>query len=180
MKQIAFARCALVLVLAGSCDSLTTARKPAPVSPPIASVEVDSIAKQAVTRQRERDSVQRDEDGPPFKRECPCEFASLGNGVPKAREYNQYISGAGWNGNLPSCTWIWGEYINNEFPPDTTTQVFRIYLLDLPNASAPPASGYMAKTLEQHTLALYIRDSAAGTDTCIYAPNAGRVLPTGQ
>lgn len=128
----------------------------------------------------EIESPQDDEDGPPFKRECPCEFASLGTSVPKAGEYNQYLSGAGWDANLPSCTWIWGEYINNEFPPDTTTQVFRIYLLNLPKTTAPPSGGYAEKILQKQTMALYIRNSKAGTDTCIYAPSVSRAMPDNQ
>jgi hypothetical protein len=180
MNRLLFCSCALILALVDACDSPTAARKPTPASPPIVAVEVDSANKKSGSLPVELENPQDDEDGPPFKRECPCDFASLGISVPKAGEYNQYISGTGWDANLPSCTWIWGEYINNEFPPDTTTQVFRIYLLNLPNATAPPRGGYAAKILEKHTLALYVRDSKAGTDTCIYAPDTGRALPAGR
>lgn len=71
------------------------------------------------------------EDGPPFSDTCDCSFDYLGGFESGNNRYDLFISGKGWNPNYWSCTYTFGELINNEFPPDTTITDFRIHLVDL-------------------------------------------------
>lgn len=71
------------------------------------------------------------ENGPPFTDTCNCLFEYIGGFHSSKNRYDLIICGKDWNPKSWSCSYTFGEIINNEFPPDTTITDFRIHLVDI-------------------------------------------------
>src|SRR5689334_13186529 len=87
-------------------------------------------------------AIQEDdeESGPPFKEECKASFERFGEYKISNDYCNIYYCGKGWDNDLFSCKWTWGEIINNESSEDTNVKFIKIHLLDL-DKFALPADG---------------------------------------
>jgi hypothetical protein len=112
-----------------------------------------------------------EEEGPPFKDECLCKFDDLGKKDTENKTYNVYISGKGWNPAFTSCSWTWGEMINNISPDDTTIINVKVHLLDLDKFELPKDnSDYSNDSITKHVIAIYKRNTKTGEETCIFDP----------
>jgi hypothetical protein len=116
-----------------------------------------------------QDTIVDDFDGPPFKDECLCNFKEFGSYRPNNETQHIYKSGKGWNPEFYSCSWIWGEDINNIFPEDTSVKVFKVHLLDLEEFKIPDnGTTYGNDSLKPYVIAVYTR--ANGKDNCVFDP----------
>lgn len=112
-----------------------------------------------------------DDQGPPFKDKCLCDFKSFGKYEISKDNYNEYFSGKGWNPKLNACSWIWGELVYNETPNDSTVTLFKVHLLDLDNFRLPTnKTEYGNDSFKKYVIAIYKSDSKKGYDTIIYDP----------
>jgi hypothetical protein len=112
-----------------------------------------------------------DEDGPPFKNECAAKFSRFGENKISNDNCNIYFSGKGWNPDYYSCSWTWGELINNEFSEDTNVTFIKIHLLDLDKFFIPKdGSEYGHDSIKKYVITVYSRDSKGGNDKCIFDP----------
>lgn len=97
---------------------------------PTASTESDQ------SFQKERsvlDSFELDTE-PPYKYPCACSFQYVGVVRVSESRWDEIQLGKGWDGRRHSCSFTWGEHINNNFPPDSTITDFRMHLVDLDSA----------------------------------------------
>ena len=93
---------------------------------------------------------------PPFPDTCDCSFQHLGNFRFSPKRYDIVISGKGWNPEYVSCTYTWGEYISNVFPPDTLVTDFRIHLVDIEKLEKPLDSlWFESKRFKNNAIATY-------------------------
>ena len=108
-----------------------------------------------------------DSGGPPFRNNCLCSFQNFGSYKISNDNYNIYYSGKGWNPNLHSCSWAWGEDVYNEIPNDTNVTVLKIHLLDLDNFSLPTnKTEYGNDTIKKYVIAIFTHNIKKGKDTC--------------
>lgn len=82
-------------------------------------------------------SSEESDFGPPFNDTCLCNFKDFGEYKISNDNYNIYLSGKGWNPKFYSCSWPWGEIINNQMPEDTNVTVVKVHLLDLDTFAIP-------------------------------------------
>jgi hypothetical protein len=112
-----------------------------------------------------------DEDGPPFKDECKANFKRFGEYKISNDNCNIYYSGKGWNPEFYSCSWTWGELVNNEFSDDTTVTFIKIHLLDLNQFQLPDnGTDYGNDSIKKYVIAVYSRDSKGGHDESDFDP----------
>lgn len=67
--------------------------------------------------------------GPPFSDSCQCRFNLIKEVRTSEERFDIVYSGKGWNPNYYSCTWVWEELVNNDFPPDSLVSDFRCHLI---------------------------------------------------
>jgi hypothetical protein len=133
----------------------------------------NSNDKKSVKQKETADNVNKmeDADGPPFDKECLCSFNNFGVKKKDGNELNYYYSGQGWNSNYTSCTWTWGEIINNEFPDDTNIKVVKYHLLDLTEFNIPrEINDYGNDSIKKYVIAIYTVDNKKGTEKCVFDP----------
>lgn len=92
------------------------------------------------------------EDGPPFSDSCDCTFDYIASFNYNKHRYDLIISGKGWNPEFWSCTYVFGELISNEFPPDSSVTDFRIHLVDIAKFDSEMDSALFESELVQNKL----------------------------
>lgn len=112
-----------------------------------------------------------DEDGPPFENECKANFHRFGEYKISNSDCHIYYCGKGWNPDFYSCSWSWGELINNEFSDDTNVTAITIHLLDLERFVVPrDGSEYGNDSIKNYVIAVYGRKSGGGDAKSIFDP----------
>ncbi len=96
---------------------------------------------------------------------CKCSFAYIGEIKSSKNRLDLIISGKGWNPNYYSCSYTWGELVNNEFPPDSTIQDFRVHLMDLEKVENLDSSFFVSKAFNDNLIATYYKG------ICVFDPN---------
>ena len=127
--------------------------------------------KQTLSKKDSVSIATNDEDGPPFKDECTANFDRLGEYKIANDNCNIYYSGKGWNPEFYSCSWTWGELVNNEFPNDTNVTFFKIHLLDLDKFQIPDnGTDYGNDSIKKYVIAIYSRDTKGEHDKSDFDP----------
>jgi hypothetical protein len=112
------------------------------------------------------------EDGPPFSDTCLCSFDYIGKIRTSEKRFDLILAGKGWNPSFYSCSWTWGEIINNEFPPDSIISDFRIHLVDLDKLDNNLDSTFLTnKQFNENLIATYSKTSNDEYMTCKFDPN---------
>lgn len=112
------------------------------------------------------------EDGPPFSDTCLCSFDNIGKIRTSEKRFDLILAGKGWNPSFYSCSWTWGELINNEFPPDSTITDFRIHLVDLDKLDNKLDSTFLTtKQFNENLIATYSKTGNNKYMTCKFDPN---------
>jgi len=112
-----------------------------------------------------------DSEGPPFKHECLCDFKEFGSYKISDEDYNIYLRGKNWDPKLYSCSWIWGEDINNIFPEDSMVRLMKIHLLDLDHFNIPDnGTEYGNDSIKKYVIAVYTSRTGAKNDNCVFDP----------
>lgn len=102
---------------------------------------------------------------------CLCDFHEFGSYKISNENYNIYLSGKGWNQKSYSCSYAWGEDVNNIFVDDTNVIVLKIHLLDLKEFNVPDNSTEFGNdSIRKYVIATYTRDKKKHTDNCIFDP----------
>lgn len=135
----------------------------------------NSSGDAAETSGRHADSVAllqtEDEDGPPFENECKANFYRFGEYKINNNNCHVYYCGKGWNPKFYSCSWVWGELINNEFSDDTNVTAITIHLLDLDRFTLPQdGTEYGNDSIKNYVIAVYGRNSEGGNAKSIFDP----------
>jgi len=112
------------------------------------------------------------EDEPPFSNTCDCTFNYIGEIKTGENRFDLILSGKGWNPEYYSCSLIWGEMINNEFPPETTITDFRIHLIDIVKITEVKDSTFFdSETFKTKLIATYSKNAEEKYMTCKFDPN---------
>ena len=112
------------------------------------------------------------EDGSPFSDTCLCSFNKLGEVRWNKDRCDVFISSKGWNPDYYSCSWSWGEFINNESPEDTSIIDFRIHLVDLDKIHQTIDSAFLSsKYFNDNLIATFSKTQGEKYRTCKFDPN---------
>lgn len=112
------------------------------------------------------------EDGPPFSDTCLCSFDYIGKIRSGTSRFDLILAGKGWNPIYYSCSWTWGEIINNEFPPDSLVTDFRIHLVDLDKLEKNIDSTFLkSKQFNDNLIATYSKIGNNEFMICKFDPN---------
>ncbi len=112
------------------------------------------------------------EDVPPFSDSCLCSFDYIGKIRTGAKQFDLILSGKGWTPSFYSCSWTWGEIINNEFPPDSLVTDFRIHLVDIDKLEKNIDSTFLkSKQFNDNLIATYSKSGNNEYMTCKFDPN---------
>lgn len=126
---------------------------------------IDSVP--AINDEDENDN----DEGPPFSDSCSCTFNTIAH-IKSGNTLDIVLSGKGWNPDAYSCTWTWGEIINNEFPEDPKIEQFSIHLLDLDSIDQKSNVPFLqSKEFKQHLIATYSKSKGQTSYTCKFDPN---------
>lgn len=129
-----------------------------------------NVSKHIETVDSESELV--DEVGPPFSDTCLSSFDYIGNIRVDENRFDLILSGKNWNPEYYSCTYTWGELINNEFPPDTLVKDFRIHLIEvdsLPNDL--DSTFFETEIFKTKLIATYSKGKNEEYMTCKFDPN---------
>lgn len=130
---------------------------------------VDNETYQSVDQIPEEKETQiNNEDGPPFSDTCLCTFEYIGEFRTRVNRFDLVLSGKGWKPEYWSCSWTWGELINNEFPPDSLVTDFRIHLVDLEKIDS---NTFISNKFKDNLIATYSRLPNEEYMTCKFDPN---------
>ncbi|MGQ3013374.1 MAG: hypothetical protein ACT6QS_06690 [Flavobacteriales bacterium] len=101
---------------------------------------------------------------------CACTFDIIGE-IHNGERLDLLISGRGWNPKSYACSYTWGEFIYNEFAPDTVTD-FRIHLVDLEKEQVQPDKAFLnSKTFNDNLIATYAKQEGNTNMRCRFDPN---------
>ncbi|BDX37830.1 hypothetical protein CYCD_11850 [Tenuifilaceae bacterium CYCD] len=110
------------------------------------------------------------------RNDCLCSFKKFGEHKTSDDNYNIYLSGKGWNSNLESCSFTWGEITFNTIPADTSVKILKIHLLDLDQFEIPTDDReYTNDSIKKYVISIYTRDNVKGNYSITYDPfNTGK------
>lgn len=112
------------------------------------------------------------ESGPPWDDTCVCSFDKIGEIKMSKNRIDIFISGKGWDSELESCTWPWGELINNESTEDTLVTDFRIHLLDIEELPDKLYNTFFDSNIYKTKLiASYYLQDGEEYSQCVFDPN---------
>lgn len=112
------------------------------------------------------------EDVPPFTDTCLCSFDYIGKIRTGTKRFDLILAGKGWNPSFYSCSWTWGELINNEFPPDSMVTDFRIHLVDIDKLDKNIDSTFLTtKQFNENLIVTYSKTGKNEHMTCKFDPN---------
>ena len=124
-----------------------------------------SLTIKEKTKIENKDFQQNSED-------CLCSFDRIGEIKSGNKRFDLIIAGKGWNPSSYSCSWSWGEFINNEFPPDSSIKDFRIHLVDLNKIGKKLDSTFLStKLFNENLIATYSKTDIEEYMTCKFDPN---------
>lgn len=118
----------------------------------------DTVTIQEVIEQDSQIIDQEDEGClPPFNDTCVSSFARIAQ-VKINDTIETIVSGKDWNPEYCSCTYTWGELINNEIPNDSSFKSHRIYLVDLDSIESTIDKEYLdSDEFKNYTIAKYYK-----------------------
>lgn len=88
----------------------------------------------------------------PFKYPCESSFKYIGVIKVSDTRWEEIQIGKGWDSRRHSCTFVWGEHIYNNFPPDTVITDFRMHLVDLDSFDIELTPEFLKSTLFKKNL----------------------------
>lgn len=110
--------------------------------------------------------------GPPFSDTCACSFDIIADIKSNENRQDLILSGKDWNPDFYSCSWTWGEFINNESPTDTMIKDFRIHLIDLEKINGKVDFTFLnSKEFNENLIATYSKSVGEKYMTCKFDPN---------
>lgn len=108
-------------------------------------------------------------ESPPFKYPCPCDFQEFGEHMTKDSTLHVYWRGKGFNPHLPSCTFTFYEGVMNVHAGDNNFKVLKVHLLDTANFSViTDGSVYGDNNVKDKVIWIYERHKTY--DTTIIDP----------
>lgn len=140
-----------------SCKYETTTNEVTP--PPVVFEEIEEEEEiPAPTEEPIIDSLALDTDVP-FKYPCPFEFHHMGEVRVSEERCDEIQCGKGWNPKLHSCTWVYGEHINNQGGPDHLVTDYRMHIVDLDSSEIEMTAEFLESELFQdHIIATTFLD----------------------
>lgn len=158
MKQLNLTLFGFAFLALTSCKHETATNEITP--PPLPPTEVIKEEEETPSPIDEPmiDSLALDTDVP-FKHPCPFEFYHMGEVRVSEERCDEIQCGNGWNPQLHSCTWVYGEHIYNQRGPDDLVTDYRMHIVDLDSSEIEMTAEFLESELFQdHIIATTFLD----------------------